>query len=240
MGRARKCWLVGLRTVFTFLLIMAAASMPSSTARTELEVDLVLVLALDVSSSVDASEFVLQRDGLARAISSPDVVSALSAGPNKKIAVSVVQWSGFTEQQTKINWTILASPADVARFAAQVAAMTRRYNGGATDIGGALRFTGDHALAAPFSAPRRVVDVAGDGKNNVNASPAEERNRLVAAGVTINGLAITDGTQKLVEYYRQNVIGGPGSFVESATGYKDFELAMKRKLLREIGAPFLS
>ncbi len=221
------------------LLLLAFIMFSTTTADTATGVDLVLVLALDVSSSVDEEEFALQRDGLARAIAAPEVLKAIRQGANGRIAVSVVLWSGFTEQLIKISWRVLDSQADVARFAAQVSAMTRRYDGGATDIGGALLFTRNHVLAAPFASTRRVVDIAGDGTSNVNFSPALERDNSVAAGVIVNGLAITNNIKTLAEYYRQNVIGGPGSFVEAATSYSDFERAMKRKLLREIAAPLM-
>ncbi len=220
------------------LLCLAFVMFPRISAETAAGVDLVLVLALDVSGSVDADEFALQRNGLARAIAAPEVLSAIQKGPNGRIAVSVVQWSGFTEQLTKISWMILGSQDDVARFAARVSAMSRRYDGGATDIGGALLFARTHVLAAPFASPRRIVDIAGDGTNNVNFSPVLERDKSVAAGVIVNGLAIANNVQTLAEYYRLNVIGGPGSFVETATDYSDFERAIKRKLLREIG-PFV-
>ncbi|MCP5075007.1 MAG: DUF1194 domain-containing protein [Rhodobacteraceae bacterium] len=222
------------------LLVLAFIMLSRSAADTASDVDLVLVLAMDVSSSVDAEEFSLQRDGLARAISAPQVLSAIQKGQRGRVALSVVQWSGFTEQEIKIGWTVLATRDDVSRFTAQVSAMTRRYDGGATDIGGALQFTRNHVLAARFTSARRVVDISGDGKNNVNASPAPERDKSVSAGVNINGLAITKNVPALAEYYRHNVIGGPGSFVEEATSYRDYERAIKRKLLREIGAPFLS
>ncbi len=221
------------------LLFLAFVIFSRTTAGTATGVDLVLVLALDVSSSVDVDEFALQRDGLARAIAAPQVLRVIQQGANGRIAVSVVQWSGFTEQLIKISWMILGSQDDVARFAAQVSAMTRRYDDGATDIGGALLFTRNHVLAAPFASSRRVVDIVGDGTSNVNLSPALERDESVAAGVIVNGLAITNNMQTLAEYYRKNVIGGPGSFVETATSYSDFERAIKRKLLREIGAPFM-
>lgn len=237
MGILRRA--SGSRKVVAGLLFLAFVMFSRTTAYTATGVDLVLVLALDVSSSVDVDEFAFQRNGLARAIAAPQVLSAIQKGANGRIAVSVVQWSGFTEQLTKISWMILGSKDDVTRFSAQVSAMTRRYDGGATDIGGALLFTRNYVLAAPFASTRRVVDIAGDGTNNVNFSPTLERDKSVAAGVIVNGLAITNNVKTLAEYYRQNVIGGPGSFVETVTDYSDFERAIKRKLLREIGAPFL-
>ena len=221
------------------LLCLSFVLVSGTTANTATEVDLVLVLALDVSSSVDDDEFALQRHGLARAITDPQVLNAIQKGANGRIAVSVVQWSGFTEQLTKIDWMILGTQDDVAHFSSELSTMTRRYEGGATDIGGALLFCRNLVLAAPFATSRKVVDIAGDGTNNVNFSPTLERDKSVAAGVVVNGLAIINNVLTLAEYYQKNVIGGPGSFVETATNYRDFERAIKRKLLREIGAPYL-
>ncbi len=226
--------------VIAGLLFLVFFLVSRSTGETAAEVDLVLVLAMDVSSSVDAEEFALQRDGLAKAISVPEVLSAIRKGAQGQIALSVVQWSGFTEQSTSIDWTLIGTQDDIAGFAARVSAMTRRYDGGATDIEGALQFTRKHALSVPFSSSRIVVDISGDGKSNVNASPGPERDKSVAAGITVNGLAIASKVGTLTEYYRQNVIGGHNSFVETAKSYGDFERAIRRKLLREIGTPFLS
>lgn len=229
----------GSRKVMVGLLCLSFVLIPRTTANTATGVDLVLVLALDVSSSVDDDEFALQRHGLARAITDPQVLNAIQKGANGRIAVSVVQWSGFTEQLTKIDWMVLGTQDDVAHFSSELSTMTRRYEGGATDIGGALLFCRNLVLAAPFAASRKVVDIAGDGTNNVNFSPTLERDKSVAAGVVVNGLAIINNVLTLAEYYQKNVIGGPGAFVETATSYRDFERAIKRKLLREIGAPYL-
>jgi len=196
------------------------------------------VIALDISSSVDEEEYNLQREGFARALASPQVAAAISRGKLKAIAVSVVHWSGFVEQNVEIGWVRVTDFSDLSRLADNVRRVRRRYNGGATDISLALSFSQQLFASAPYSSTRRVIDIAGDGTNNVNYAPYIERDRIVKAGTTINALAVTP-TLKLVKYFRENVIGGNGAFVEMATGYDVFEDAMRRKLVREIGEKYL-
>lgn len=203
------------------------------------EVDVLLVVALDVSSSVDAQEFDLQREGLARALESPQVAKAVASGVRGAIALTVVQWSGFQEQEIKIPWTRVSDGGGLARLAGAVRAMTRRYNGGATDIGGMIAYSHKLFAAAPFSGARQVLDIAGDGTNNVNRSPHILRDLAHAAGIRINALAIAAPPSPLPQYFRDKVIAGPGAFVETAPDYPAFEAAMKRKLLREIGGQLL-
>ena len=202
-------------------------------------VDLVLVLALDVSSSIDPGEYKLMTAGLASALASPQIEQAILAGKRGVIAICVVQWSGFVEQKLNITWTRLAHLADLQNLAAKITRMPRRYTGGATDIGTAIKFSRKLVLSAPFSAGRRVIDIAGDGTNNVNASPIFERDKTVKQGITINGLAITNQASDLYNYYTKSVIGGDGAFVEAALSYAGFERAMHRKLLREISSNHL-
>ena len=203
------------------------------------DVDLLLVIALDVSGSVDGREFHLQREGFARALASPQVVEAIASGVNGSIAVTVVQWSGFTEQMVKVDWVRVSNASDLSRLADEVRRMTRRYDDGATDIGGAIVFCQLLFASAPFSGMRRVIDIAGDGTNNVNYSPHFERDRVVEAGTKINALAIAATASTLTGYYRDKVIGGAGAFVETAADYSAFEHAMRRKLVREIGGQLL-
>lgn len=208
-------------------------------SRADGAVDLVLLLSLDVSASVDTSEYELVRNGLANALTSPDVFQAIQSGKNRAIAIAVLQWSGFQEQDVKIPWVRVASRGDLEKLAGRVRRMTRRYKGGATDIGGAIKFSREVILSAPFNVTRRTIDIAGDGTNNVNTLPFAERDKTVKAGVTINGLAVVGDAVTLVDFYKRFVIGGNSAFVEEARDYDSFETAMRRKLLREIGAGFL-
>ncbi len=203
------------------------------------DVDLLLVIALDVSGSVDSGEFDLQREGLSRALESPQVAGAIAGGVNGSIAVTVVQWSGFIEKMVKVDWVRVSNASDLSRLANEVRQMTRQYDDGATDIGGAIGFCQRLFASVPYSGMRRVIDIAGDGTNNVNYSAEFERDRVVKAGTTINALAIAPTTSKLAGYYRNKVIGGAGAFVETAADYSAFERAMLRKLVREIGGPIL-
>ena len=226
-----------------FALIAAFLTLDGALAdwkgRPQGDVDLLLVIALDVSGSVDQGEFDLQREGLARALASPRVAEAIAGGVNGSIAVTVVQWSGFIEKEVKVDWVRVSNTSDLSRLADAVRHMTRRYDDGATDIGGAINFCQRLFASAPYSGTRRVIDIAGDGTNNVNYAPHFERDRVVKAGTQINALAIAAATSTLAGYYRDEVIGGAGAFVETAADYGAFERAMLRKLLREIGGPLL-
>ncbi len=215
--------------VATAMLLLMARHVRSTVA-----VDLVLVLALDVSESVNNREFELQKIGLARAFRHAAVVDAIQRGPSKRIAVAAVQWSGYQDQYVSLAWQTVSDAASAAAFAKRLADMPRRYPNDFTHIAGAIEFSSRLIAAAPYLAPRRVIDVSGDGENNVHAPPGGARDAAVRAGVTINGLAILNEFDRLDDYYRRNVIGGPGAFVEVARDYDDFAAAMLRKLLREI------
>ena len=229
----RGRWLVAV-AVSCAVLISSVA-----TVRSTDNVDLVLILALDVSHSVNNQEFDLQRIGLAKAFRHPAVIKAIQDGQRKRIAVMAMQWSGFLEQHVSVPWTVISSAADAASFADRLAQLKRRYKGGATHIAGAVRHAAGLIKEAPFAAARQVVDVSGDGRNNVNDSPRGARDVAVRAGITINGLAIVHKSPDLVDYYRSEVIGGPGAFVVSARNYDDFPRAILLKLLREINMRFI-
>ncbi len=203
------------------------------------DVDLVLLLALDVSASIDDREYQLMREGLAQALLSEQVELAIRAGKNGAIAISVMQWSGFQEQAVKVRWTRLSGREDLLRLSNKVRRMTRRYSGGATDIGGAIKFNRKLVASAPFLSLRKVIDIAGDGPNNVNRSPEFERDITIKSGITINGLAVIGEAVTLAQYYSRFIIGGASAFVENTRDYDSFETAMRRKLLREIGALYL-
>ena len=229
-------------TIFTYAaLFMAAFStlIPSNTGRAAAGVDVAIVIALDVSASVSPGEFDLMREGLARAVTSPEVTNAITHGQTGAIALSVVQWSGFTEQKTKINWFRASNIAELSAIAEKIRTMPRRYDGGATDIGGALEFSRNLALKIPYPATRLVIDLVGDGPNNVNYAPDRERDITLKTGIVINGLAIVGEVPILVDYFKDFIIGGDGAFVEKTSDFDGFERAMRRKLVREIGALLL-
>jgi Protein of unknown function (DUF1194) len=194
--------------------------------------DLALVLAVDVSVSVTADSYLLQRNGIARAFENPLLAGAISAVPGG-IEALVLEWSDPERIAVTVDWTRLADADSAAAFAAAVRA-TKRSSGGLTAIGPALLAAAAAFDHMPEPAPRRVIDISGDGMANFGLPPAVARDRLVAAGITINGLAIVTEEPWLEAYYRSNVIGGPGAFVVAARDFRSFADAMLRKLVQEI------
>jgi hypothetical protein len=223
---------------------LVAALTVVAPARAE-TVDLLLVLAADVSRSIDDGEFSLQRRGYAAALSDPRVLKAISGGPNRAIAVTFVEWSGADEQKTVIDWTVIRDGEDAAVIAAQILTAPRSFLA-RTSISAAIDYSMDRIAGAPPLAERRVIDISGDGTSNAGRSVADARDEAVSKGVTINGLAIintqaspgfTSHTQPpggLPEYYRQNVIGGAGAFLLVVENFETFADAMTRKLVNEI------
>jgi hypothetical protein len=194
--------------------------------------DLALVLAVDVSVSVTADSYLLQRNGIARAFENPLLAGAISAVPGG-IEALVLEWSDPDRIAVTVGWTRLADADSAAAFAAAVRA-TKRSSEGLTAIGPALLAAAAAFDHMPEPAPRRVIDISGDGMANFGLPPAVARDRLVAAGIMINGLAIVTEEPWLEAYYRSNVIGGPGAFVVAARDFRSFADAMLRKLVQEI------
>ena len=213
-----------------FWLLMSTASSSSSRV-----VDLELVLAVDSSASVDFAEFNSQIRGLAEAWRNPDLADLIAAGPTGRVAVTVMEWSSDGAQTVVIPWTEIASAADANNLADEIDNLVRHIAGGATSIAAALEFAIDLFADNHFDGFRQVIDVSGDGYNNTGGDLAAIRRHPGAAGITINGLAIENDLQNLSDYYRKHVIVGPAAFVETATDYRSYMLAIKRKLLREIG-----
>ena len=220
----RRRGLAGLAT----LLLLATP------ARAATEVDLLLVLAVDASGSVTEERFVLQRQGYADAFRSPRLHQALGSGPNGAIAVTMFQWTGPGLQVPTVSWTRVSDPASAAAMAAKIERAPRTLFGGGTSISGAI----DHGMRllalAPFEAARRVIDVSGDGANNRGRPAENARDDAVAAGVVVNGLPIMAVEWNLDGYYRDHVIGGPGSFMIPVESFEEFAPAVLRKLVTEI------
>lgn len=195
---------------------------------------LALVLALDVSSSVDDAEDRLQRDGLAAALLAPEVQDAFLAGPDP-VSLLVFEWSGRAHQTTLADWQVIATPADLQDAARQVRDSQRTAHMLPTALGHALGYAAlqfERASDCLF----QTVDVAGDGVNNTGFGPAGAYATFPYEGVVVNGLVITGDDPAAVDYFTNNVIRGPASFVEVADGFTDFEAAMRRKLVRELTA----
>ena len=197
-------------------------------------VDLALVIALDGSASVTYDEFGLMAGGLGAALRDTAVVKGLIGGPRHASLGALLLWSGSGEQEVMIGWTRLVSQDDVSGFADQVENVPRTVRAGATAIGEAL-LACTHLLAeAPAAAKRQIIDVAGDGRSNDGPPPGPVRDRLVAAGATINGLCVLHEEPDLLESYTREVIGGPGAFALTCADYTGFAEGMRRKLLREV------
>jgi hypothetical protein len=211
-------------------------------------VDLALVLAVDVSRSINDDEFRLQRHGYAAALTSPRVLQAIRSGPLRAIAVSFVEWSNEREQKVVADWTVLRDGETADSFAHVILTAPRSFSG-RTSISGAIDFALRDFERSGVEATRRVIDVSGDGTNNSGRLVNDARDEAVAAGVTINGLAIINDRPEsgfvqyhvnppegLPEYFRQNVIGGPGSFLLQVDGFASFADAITQKLISEIAA----
>ena len=197
-------------------------------------VDLELVLAVDNSLSVNQREYDLQISGIAEAFRDPDVINAILS--HDGVAVSIVQLSNHKQQEAGVAWSLLDSAAAISAFADQVAAAPRLEVSGGTGLGAAMVYAMRSIETNRFAGDRRVIDVSGDGQNNMGVAPVSIRDTAVAAGYTVNGLAILDEEPWLDRYYAENVIGGPGAFLEVAADFDSFAEAMRRKLRREIGS----
>jgi hypothetical protein len=213
----------------------ADAALEPCTADTA--VDLSLVLAVDCSSSVDFADFKLQMDGIASALRDPSVQDAIAAGSHRQIALTLVQWSTAQSQIVTLPWQILANQQDIEAAAHEIETSARQSYPGGTGLAAALDYCAAVLLAFPGTADRHVIDVSGDGADNEGGNASAARNRVLALGITINGLPIVYDSTYILGYYHDQVIGGPGAFLEPAANMIAFRDAMLRKLIREIGGP---
>lgn len=195
---------------------------------------LALVLGLDISSSVDADEDALQRQGLARALIAPEVIRAALAIPGEPVALAVFEWSGRWQQDMILDWTLLNDEAKIRAASAVVAASSRSYADFPTAAGYALGY----ATEVFQTAPRclfQTLDISGDGISNEGFPPVMAYREFPFDDITVNGLPITGHDEAVVTFYREQMIHGPGAFLQIADGFADFERAMRRKLEREMG-----
>ncbi len=218
------------------LLLAGVVSLVPGPAASE-PVDLELVIAIDVSSSVDESEYRLQMGGIAAAFRNPAVLDAIrSLGPGG-LAVLVMQWSDNREQAPIGGWRVIRSPTDATVFSRHLRAAPRAIPGGQTSIAGALKFAMEELATNGFEGNRQVIDVSGDGRANNGVHPMTLRDQAIELGVTVNGLAILNEEPFLDNYFEHGVIGGAGAFLMVADDYRDFAASILQKLLREIGIP---
>jgi hypothetical protein len=233
-----------LGTLGLALFVALAAQAPSVAQE---KADLLLVLAADVSRSVDSAKFQLQREGYAAAITASQVLDSIRAGPNGRIGLCFVEWSGAASQKLLIDWTLISDEKSAHQFSDGIVEAPRSF-ADRTSISGGIDFGVEQLERAPFQAQRRAIDVSGDGTNNSGRDATSARDEAAAKGITINGLVILSETPLvwnpehtnppggLAEYYRRNVVGGPNAFVMVAENFASFGEALVRKLIAEIAA----
>jgi hypothetical protein len=221
--------------LYAVVLGTAASTAEASNCR------LALLLAMDVSSSVDAAEDTLQRNGIVSALLAPEVQAAFFA-TGHHVALAAYEWSGRYNQEVLLDWTLIDGPAQLLYAAETIAQSKRSHNDFPTAMGYALGFGAGMFERAP-PCLSKTLDMAGDGQNNEGFSPAQAYAAFPFAGVTVNGLVVNgadfEAETGLIAFYKGQVIRGPGAFVEIANGFEDYERAMQRKLERELTPPVI-
>ncbi len=196
-----------------------------------------LALGMDVSRSVDARDYEIQQQGLIAALKAPGIRRAFLTGPDQ-VMFSVYEWSGQGDQRVIVPWVLVRSAADLDAVAAVVGAHVRGEKRLPTALGEALSF-GRALLDEAGGCAARTLDISGDGQSNVGLSPARIYARMDFTGITVNGLPIGDHERSISDYYRAEVIRGPGAFIQPAPAQKDFPEAIRRKLERELSVKLL-
>ena len=211
-----------------FIAVCCMIAQPADACR------LALVLAMDVSSSVDETEYLLQRNGLAAALLSPQVQDAFFVSPDPA-ALQIFEWSGQGHQTELVSWRMIRTPGDLSTVANQLTEGMRSARGLPTAMGHALAYASIKLQEAP-NCLFQTIDMAGDGVNNAGFGPASVYATFPFDGVTVNGLVISGNDDATFGFYTDQVLRGPLAFVETADGFADFEAAMQRKLIRELSS----
>ncbi len=229
----------------SIVLAIVIATFGISFSRAAEPVDLLLVLAADVSRSIDSQKFQLQREGYAAALANPRVLEAIQSGRRGRIGVLFLEWSGLGNQKVVIDWTLIDGPNAAQTFGDRLLESPRSF-ADRTSISGGIDAAVAQLARTPFSAERRTIDVSGDGTNNAGRDVGQARDEALTLGISINGLVILSETPLpwnpehtnppggLAKYYRDNVIGGPGSFVLEAKDFSSFGEAIVKKMIAEI------
>jgi hypothetical protein len=235
------------RALRTFLIsgsILGTILVPAA-ARAADDVDLLLVLAVDVSRSIDATKFQLQREGYAAAVSDPHVLEAIGSGRIGRIGLTLVEWSGVGAQKVVVDWTAIGDVESAKGFGDRLLEAPRSF-ADRTSISAGIEFALGQIDKAPYASARHTIDVSGDGTNNAGPDVAAARDAAVAKGITINGLPIlsenpmswnpdhTNPPGGLANYYRSNVMGGPSAFVMVAENFNSFGQAIVKKMIAEV------
>ncbi|MDW4550500.1 DUF1194 domain-containing protein [Defluviimonas sp. D31] len=220
------------------VLFALAALAALAAAPAEAGCRLALVLALDVSASVDMIEDGLQRQGLARVLRLPEIEAAFLAFPGRPVALAAFEWSGRYQQDMLLDWRLIETPGDLAAAATAIGTSERGRNDMPTALGYALGFASGLFREGP-ECDSRKIDVSGDGRNNEGFPPDNAYDAFPFEQITVNGLAIGGSDREMANYYRRDLIRGPGAFVIEANDFADFERAMRLKLLRELEGPVI-
>src|SRR5690242_11363857 len=230
---------------FRCVIVALTLSFAAPVVRAAEPVDLLLVLAADVSRSVDSQKFQLQREGYAAALADPRVLDAVRGGRNGRIGILFLEWSGLGNQKVVIDWMLIDGQKTAQAFGDRLLESPRSF-ADRTSISGGIDVAVAQLARAPFSSDRRTIDVSGDGTNNAGRDVGQARDEALALGISINGLAILSETPLpwnpehtnppggLAKYYRDNVIGGPGSFVIEAKDFGSFGEAIVKKMIAEV------
>jgi Protein of unknown function (DUF1194)/PEP-CTERM motif len=230
-----------MKKIFVFITaaMLVMGGIAAGPAQANTPVDLELQLLVDVSGSINTTEFGLQRTGYVNAFNDAGLYTDfISKGAIGSIAVELIYWSGSSQQQVAVGWTLINSVSSSQAFAALVAAAARPYEGGNTAPGSAINFGTPFFDTNLFDGTRQVMDVSGDGAQNEGANTAAARNAALLAGIDqINGLVIL-GESGLATWYTNNVLGGSGAFLRTAADFASFENAIKEKIeIEVIGTP---
>lgn len=212
------------RTIQGALLACSLFQASAAPARA-LETDVNIVTAMDISDSMESHDVQMEIIGMARAVRSRAVLEAIQAGPNGRVGFAVFAWHSGSVFAEFVSWTVIETEADAARVSAQLIDCLKFANrsiirtpnemrspSGLTDISGAIQYGADLLRSAPFATNRSVVNIIGNGTDNVWDGPRATRDALIAEGRTINGVVLS-GDPSLVDYFHQEVVGGPGSFL---------------------------
>src|ERR1700689_3962507 len=234
-----------MRTIRTLLMSLVAVAILVPVARAAEDVDLLLVLAVDVSRSIGAPKFQLQREGYAAPVADPHVLEAIRTGRTGRIGLTFVEWSGVGAQKVVIDWTTIGDADSAKGFGDRLLEAPRSF-ADRTSISGAIEFAMGQLDKAPYESARRTIDVSGDGTNNAGRDVALQRDDAVAKGITINGLVIlsdnpmswnpdpTNPPGGFAKYYKANVVGGPNAFVMVAKNFNSFGQAIVKKMIAEV------
>jgi hypothetical protein len=237
-GVAISAGFLMIKAVVTVLCV--ACALPASGMRVAESdgFDVELVLAVDVSRSMDDAEFSIQRRGYAEALRHPDFINAVKAGPHGRILISYFEWSGAARPESLVDWAVVDGPESAAVFANQIENRPEVGSRYGTSISSAIDFAAGLIVANAVESERKVIDVSGDGPNNMGRLVTEARDDAVAQGIVINGLPMLVSAARtfrdLDRYYANCVIGGPGAFVLPVNDAAEFATAIRRKLVLEL------